>query len=122
VDGADRLKAGVGRFWEDVLGKGDVNGLGKGLSPSYTFNGQPQSGEQVAAWITSLHQQMPDLVFTVNDLLGEGEQVAIRWTLVATRDGQKVTTSGTNIITFGSDGLALSNWQNGGIDFTPVTT
>jgi hypothetical protein len=115
------LKSLVREFWEEVLNQGDTSPIAKLLSPDYTFNGQAQSAEAVGAWATSLHQQYAPLTFTIDDLLGEGDKVAIRWTLQATDDGKAVTTSGTNIITFDARPQAVSNWQNGGTNFSPVT-
>lgn len=114
------LEKMVREFWEAVLNQGDTSSVATVLSPAYTFNGQAQSPDGVAGWVTALHQQFAPLHFTIDDLLGQGDKIAIRWTLEATEKGHAVTTSGTNIITFDATPQAVSNWQNGGTTFSPV--
>jgi predicted ester cyclase len=109
------LKILVQEFWEQVFNEGQYAIIDKTLSAAYVFNGDPQTPAGVQAWVESLRAAMPDMHFDIDDLLGDGDKVAIRWTLVGTdaKTKTKVTTSGTNIITF-AGGQAISNWQNGG--------
>jgi predicted ester cyclase len=111
----------VQEFWERAFNEGDLSVVDQLIGPAYTFNGDPQKPEEVKEWIGTLRAGLPDLHFTVNDILSEGSKVAIRWTLVGTRttDGKKVTNSGTNIIEV-VDGQALSNWQSGGQSPEPL--
>ena len=109
-------------FFEGVFNKGLTEIVEFSLAPDYTYNGHPSKAEGTIKWAQSLRKSYPDLHFTINDLIGEGHKVAIRWTMTGTgSDGVKITTSGTNIITF-RDGKAISNWQNGGTpaDVHPV--
>ncbi len=103
----------VREFWQKVLDQGDTSLIASMLSPSYTFNGQAQTATEVATWIQSIHKELPDLHFTIDDLFGDGDKVAIRWTLLGTEAGTKkrITTTATNVITI-AGGLAVSNWQN----------
>jgi predicted ester cyclase len=111
-----RNKENVRRFFVGVFNDGDLALVDEMLAPDYTYNGHPSPPAATKTWVAGLRQTFPDLLFTVNDLLGEGDQVAIRWTLVGTdaKTQQKLTTSGTNIISNDSQGRAISNWQNGG--------
>jgi predicted ester cyclase len=115
ADSAQDKKIVVQEFWEQVFNQGEYGIIDKTISAAYTFNGEPQSTAQLQAWVESLRTQFPDLHFVIEDLIGEGDKVAIRWTLVGTpaNTTTKMTTSATNIITF-AGGQAISNWQNGG--------
>lgn len=110
-------------FFDGVFNKGITEIVEFSLADNYTYNGHHSKADGTIKWAESLRKTYPDLHFTINDLIGEGHKVAIRWTMTGTNsEGQKMTTSGTNIITF-KDGKAISNWQNGGTpaDLHPVT-
>jgi predicted ester cyclase len=109
------LKESVRWFFLEVFNKGNFVPIDDLIGDNYTFNGQAQTGDQIKQWVTFLRTSLQGLTFTVNDLLQDGSQVAIRWTLVGTDATTKVlmTNTGTNILTF-VDGKAVSNWQNGG--------
>jgi predicted ester cyclase len=117
-----RNKDNVRCFFEGVFNQGNLALVDEMLAPNYTYNGHPTAPAATKAWAGGLRQKFPDLHFTINDLLGEGDQVAIRWTMVGTdqKTQQKMTTSGTNIITNDAQGRAISNWQNGGTEPEPV--
>ncbi|RBP47070.1 ester cyclase [Arenicella xantha] len=101
-------------FFNGVFNDGITDIVKLSLADNYTYNGHPSKVDGTINWAKSLRAAYPDLHFTINDLIGEGHKVAIRWTMTGTgSDGVKMTTSGTNIITF-KDGKAVSNWQNGG--------
>ena len=58
---------------------------------------------------------MPDLNFVIEDILGEDNQVALRWRMRgttvsgdATPGGVAIETTGTNIFTFDPQGLCLT--------------
>jgi hypothetical protein len=109
------LKESVRWFFLEVFNKGNFVPIDDLIGDNYTFNGQAQTGDQIKQWVTFLRTSLEGLTFTVNDLLQDENQVAIRWTLVGTNATTKVlmTNTGTNILTF-VDGKAVSNWQNGG--------
>jgi predicted ester cyclase len=121
-DVVSRNKDNVRRFFDGAFNQGNLALVDELLAPSYTYNGHPSPATATKEWVAGLRQSLPDLHFTINDLLGEGNQVAIRWTLVGTsaQTKQQMTTSGTNIITNDAQGHAISNWQNGGTDLHPV--
>ena len=101
-------------FFDGVFNHGLPEIVEFSLADDYTYNGHHSKVDGTIKWAESLRKTYPDLHFTINDLIGEGHKVAIRWTMTGTgADGIEITTSGTNIITF-RDGKAISNWQNGG--------
>ncbi|HVI08377.1 MAG TPA: ester cyclase [Candidatus Binatia bacterium] len=107
-------KDGVAWFFAQVFNEGNFQPIDDLIGDNYTFNGQHQTRDQLKQWVTGLRAELAGLHFDHNDLLGDGCQVAIRWTLFGTKDGVLMTNTGTNILTFGTDGKCLSNWQNGG--------
>ena len=65
-----------------------------------------------------LHRAFPDLHFTIEDMLAEGDQVVTRWTLRGTHQGEfmdlpptgkPVTWSGINITRL-EEGKAVEDW------------
>ena len=101
-------------FFDGVFNHGLTEIVEFSLADDYTYNGHHSKVDGTIKWAESLRKTYPDLHFAINDLIGEGHKVAIRWTMTGTgADGIEITTSGTTIITF-RDGKAISNWQNGG--------
>ena len=84
----------------------------------------PRTTEDYKRWITETHKAFPDIHFTMEDLVAEGDQVAVRWTdrgtntgdlvtpmpLLAT--GKQVTGSGIAIGRF-AGGKVLEIWNQG---------
>jgi hypothetical protein len=72
-----------------------------------------------------MRSRMPDLHFAIEEILGEDAKVALRWRMRGTTAGSgtapgglAVETTGTNIMTFDTQGLCLTNTQNGYGSFT----
>lgn len=105
----------VQRFWTGVFNDRDLSLIDQLISPDYTFNGFPNSHAQIKAFAQGLWEQYPDVVFTVMDLLGEGDKVAIRYSVEGTysKSGKKEKTMACNVVTV-ENGLGSSNWQSGG--------
>ena len=111
----------VRNFWEQVFNHGNMTPIDQMIAPDYTYNGEPSTPAATKGFAEGLRKQFPDLHFSIDDLIGEDNKVAIRWTLVGTdvSSGQKLTTSATNILTM-HNGQVNSNWQNGGTNLQPV--
>lgn len=101
------------KYFDEVFNKQKFDVITELLSPLYTFNGEPSSVEGNKAWVISLHQTYPGLHFSIEAILAEEDQVALRWKMEAPANGDRPAgfITGTNIITF-ADGQALSNVQN----------
>ena len=63
----------------------------------------------------------PDLQFTINDMIAEGDLVAMRWSAAGTQQGElmgipatglQTTTVGTNIARFDADGQIVEEWSS----------
>jgi predicted ester cyclase len=120
----ERNKDTASNFFEQVFNKGNFSVMAS-LSPNYLYNGVPQKPEGFIAWVEGMRAKMPDLNFVIEDILGEDNQVALRWRMRgttvsgdATPGGVAIETTGTNILTFDPQGLCLTNAQNGHATFT----
>ena len=74
--------------------------------------------EQFLANITSLREGFPDIRFTIEDLIAEGDRVAVRWEWTATHTGtfrgvaptnKRIENAGIAIYQF-RDGRIIRNW------------
>lgn len=120
----ERNKATSSNFFAQVFNNGNFAVMSS-LSPNYLYNGAPQKPEDFIGWVKAMRAKMPDLHFVIEDILGEGNQVALRWRMRGTTvggdaapGGVAVETTGTNIMTFDEQGLCLTNMQNGHATFT----
>ena len=113
-------KALVRKIWNTVFNERNLEPVDSLLAPEYTFQGQPQTPAQLKGWIQELFKEWPDIYFTILDLLGDADQVAIRHELNATdpENGERMHTVATNVITI-ADGKFVSNWQTGGEKMMP---
>jgi predicted SnoaL-like aldol condensation-catalyzing enzyme len=114
---SDRNKATTLRFFDEAFNKGNLSVVDESISPEYTFDGKPNSVDQVKGFVTALRTGMPNLNMTVQHILAEGDLVALHWQLTGTKaeaPHNQVTASGTNLLGFNADGKAVFNIQNGG--------
>lgn len=73
----------VRRLYTEYLNPGRLDRLEEIVSPA--FRGGPAA---FAAPVSGLRTAMPDLTYTVEDVVGDGDRVAVRWTLRGTHTGQ----------------------------------
>ncbi len=112
----ESYKEVIRQFFEDVFNEGNFEPIHKLAGGTYYFNGVKQDPQGTEQFAIMLRTRFPDLHLEINDLIGEGNSVAVRWTMTGTdKDtNQQLTTSGTNIITHSDDNTTVTNWQNGG--------
>jgi predicted ester cyclase len=84
-------KALIRRVFEEVIPSGDAATM-RGLFTADFLDhdplpGQPPGADGAHYVVTTMHTAHPDLHFTIDDLIGEGDRVTIRWTLRATNTG-----------------------------------
>lgn len=95
--------------WKDAWNEGNVDSLDQIMMPRYVRHEGGASAVGLAEHkqrIVELREAFPDLVSTVDDIFGDGDRIAIRWTSVGTQQGEylglpptgrTVTTSGISI-------------------------
>jgi predicted ester cyclase len=120
---AEHYKKITIKFWTDVLNDQKFDEVSNVVSPDYKFNGEPSSPDQTRAWVQGMHKEIPDIHFTIEDILAENNKVALRWRMTGTdaKTNVKGYSVGTNILVF-HDGKAISNDQSGGDKFIPITS
>jgi steroid delta-isomerase-like uncharacterized protein len=119
-------KALVRRFWEDLVGVGAVTIADELLAPDYTVHyagNPPMDRDGFLQFLGALRSAFPDLAVTVEDLLAEGDEVAVRWTWGGTHQGPFLGIPPTGEAVSGS-GIGLFRIANGRIveDFVQEDT
>jgi predicted SnoaL-like aldol condensation-catalyzing enzyme len=87
----DANKAVVRRFVEDVFTAGRTDTIEELVAPEFvseTFGITDDGPRQLEAAIQRVHGGLDEVVFTVEDMLAEGDRVAVRLTASATPTGE----------------------------------
>jgi predicted ester cyclase len=114
----DSNKQIVRRLFEDYFNHGRVEQLGEIVSPDFAGPNGQRGPASFAGVLVGLRRAFPDIVYTVEDLVGEGDRVAVRWTWRGThtgpfRDwaptGKRVTNTGFAIFQV-ADGKLTNSW------------
>jgi steroid delta-isomerase-like uncharacterized protein len=119
-------KALVRRFWEGLVGTGDLALADELLAPGYTVHyggNPPMDRDGFLQFLDALRSAFPDVAVTVEDLLAEGDEVAVRWTWGGTSLGPFLGIPQTGEAVAGS-GIGLFRIANGRImeDFVQEDT
>lgn len=84
-------KALIRHMFEEVIPAGDAAAMRDLVSPDFLDHdpmpGQPPGGEGAEYVVSMMHTAHPDLRFSIDDLVAEGDRVTIRWTLYGTNTG-----------------------------------
>lgn len=89
---AEELKAIARRYIEEVWNKGNLALIDELFTPDH-INHSPNAGqmagpEGLKQLIASFRHAAPDLHFTIDDMLAEGDRVVTRWTAQGTHQGE----------------------------------
>ena len=79
-------KAFVQRYVEEPWNKGNVDALDELCDPNFSLEGQ--GVEPFKAVIRAFRTSFPDLHFTIEEMIAEGDKVAYRWTARGTHQGE----------------------------------
>lgn len=95
----------VRRLLEEVFGGGDLDALDELLADNFVGHAPSEPGpgheaetqdrERVAEEIERAHEGLADLQFTVDEIIGEGNLVAVRSTITGRHEGEFVGASPT---------------------------
>ena len=92
-------KALVRRFFDEVMNEGRLDVVDEIFAPEYVNRhahpGQTPGPEGVRQLVTNVRRAFPDLEETVDDLVAEGDCVALRLTLRGTHKGPFRGVAGT---------------------------
>jgi predicted ester cyclase len=109
-------------FFERVYNQGDIDFLDELTSPDFVSHdrGNPtHDREGVKAIVGAIKGAFPDVVFTADDVFGEGDRAAARFTMRGTHAGEFMGVPPTNtpIVVTGIDivrferGKAVEHWH-----------
>lgn len=120
---AEENKDVVRRYWEEVWNQKRLNMLEEFVAPVHTIHlpgGQAHRPPSIPVWVDQAMISFPDVHFTLEDMIAEGDRVATRWSYLATHTGpflgipptgRQVTDSGTTTVRI-EDGKIAEMWVN----------
>ena len=108
------------RFFEEVFGKGKLNVLDEIIAKDHinsgpgSLPGLPTGPEGTKQLVTMYRNAFPDVHFTIDEQIAEGDKVMTRWTAHGTHQGELVGIPATgNLSTV--TGIAVDRLVNGKI-------
>ena len=108
------------RFFEEVFGNGKLNVLDEIIAKDHVNNGPgslpglPTGPEGAKQLVAVYRNAFPDLRFTIDEQIAEGDKVVTRWTAHGTHQGELVSIPATgNLSTV--TGIAVDRFVNGKI-------
>jgi steroid delta-isomerase-like uncharacterized protein len=96
---AESNKRIMERFTKEFLATGDVGLAEDFLSPNIVmhFGGHQQQGRDAYLGVVAANREaFPDLVWTVDDMVADGDTVAVRYTMAGTHRGNFAGVAPTN--------------------------
>ncbi|HEX2910038.1 MAG TPA: ester cyclase [Chloroflexia bacterium] len=123
----EELRTLIRRFLDEVLNAHDSRALKRFCTPDFTYNmpGQrfPAKGpEGYGQFLQGYFTAFPDMRFSFDDIIVEGNRVAVRWSAFGTHKGnlgnipptgKHVTTSAMHFSRWNEAGMAVEAWQIG---------
>jgi steroid delta-isomerase-like uncharacterized protein len=112
---AEEHKALVRRFYDEVWNQGRLEVVDELNAPTFVERtpapGLPPTKEGVKALVAMYRTAFPDTQFTVDDVLAEGDGVAVRWTARGThqRELQGIPATNKQVTVTGMDLYRLDN-------------
>ena len=111
------------RFYEEVFNAGDLDAVDELLTPDFVDHeegppGTPEGIEGVKAFVAMYREAFPDLHATVEDMVEEGDKIAVRATFTGTHDGdfmgipasgRKISIQAMDLVRV-VDGRAAEHW------------
>jgi steroid delta-isomerase-like uncharacterized protein len=110
------------RWYEEVMSEGKIEVIDELCSPDYIENDPlPGTGADLAGLkegVTQIRAAFPDIQASADDIIVEGDRLAVRSTLRATHEGdfigipasgKKIEVSNYDFVRF-EDGLAVEHW------------
>jgi predicted ester cyclase len=104
----------VRRFITEILVKGDASVIDQLLAPNYVNKLTGQSIDNFKQFIGMSHSAIPDIKYTIESMVAEGDQVVVRFTLSGTYTGSIMGSKPTGKF-FSVPGLVYYRLANGKI-------
>jgi steroid delta-isomerase-like uncharacterized protein len=111
----------VHRLYDEMVNPGTLDKLGEVISDDLVGPDGSRGPAAFAATMTRLRGALPDLHYTLEDVIAEGDRVAVRWTLRGTHTGELrgLAPSGKKIV---NNGFAIFRFAGGKITHATVDT
>jgi steroid delta-isomerase-like uncharacterized protein len=87
----EKNKAVLHRHVEEVFNQGKLEVADEIISPDYVYHGPAgefKGPEGFKQMVTMTRKALPDIHYTINDMVAEGDKVAVRYTMTATHKGE----------------------------------
>jgi steroid delta-isomerase-like uncharacterized protein len=122
---SEKNKIIVGRAWEEFFIRGNLDKADEFFAPDYV-NHDPAASEdrhgpeELRQFLSMYRNAFPDMQFTIEDVIAEGDEVVVRWTLRGTHQGElmgipptnnQVTVRGMSIERVSGDKI-VETWDN----------
>lgn len=103
----------VRRFYEQCMNAGDVSAVAEVIAPKFVDRGYNMAGVAAAEeFVRRSCIDWPELHFAIEDIIAEGDRVAVRWTGHDThKSGKKATWTGMGFYRI-ADGKIAEHWAN----------
>jgi steroid delta-isomerase-like uncharacterized protein len=91
----------VRRVWEEFFIQGNLDKADEFFAPDYV-NHDPAAPEdrhgpeKLRKFLSMYHNAFPDMQFTIEDMIAEGDKIVVRWTLRGTHQGDLMGIPPTN--------------------------
>jgi steroid delta-isomerase-like uncharacterized protein len=102
------------RFHEEIFERGNVDVAKEILAPGFVWHSDvPPGVDGVMSFAADVRAAFPDLSLSVDQVVAEGDRVAILWTLSGTHQGEflSVPATGNSVSTPGVDIYRIENGQ-----------
>ncbi len=113
---SEENKATVKRIVQEIWNGRNLDLADEPISPDYVDivagSGTPVGPEGFKDAVNSVRDAFPDFVITINDMISEGDKVALVWTFIGTHKGELMGIAPTEkLIEF--DGIYLYRFKDG---------
>jgi steroid delta-isomerase-like uncharacterized protein len=114
-------KAAAKTYFDAVVNLGDMSAADAIFAPDIQFHyplGDLVGPDAIKQYAVAVRTAFPDIEFTIADLFGEGDRVAVRWSLVGSQTGEfrgqvstnkKVSLPGVTVMSI-SEGKIYEMW------------
>jgi steroid delta-isomerase-like uncharacterized protein len=117
----DSNKQLVQRLYDDYINPNRLEALAEIISTDYAGADSSRGPAGFAAVMSRVRSALPDLRYTLDELVAEGDRVVVRWTLRGTHTGvfRGMEPSGKKVV---NDGFAIFQILDGKIVHATVQT
>ena len=123
---ADAMKAGMNRFFEEVMNQKKVDLIDSMCAPDYVEHqvspGMEPNRDGLKKTMSAMFAAFPDMHMKADEMMTDGDKAIVRYTMTGTSKGEMMgmkptgksfTMGGVDIVRFNKDGKAVEHWGYG---------